>query len=103
MSTDYILDLEEQLKAAQIAATPVTVEVIKHTHDERVTVSSNGTVRRDLLGGKPVSYLPDHRPVVEKRLVYVPWDKEQGKILENNDTQRTVKLKSGTVRVDLKG
>lgn len=100
---DHIAELEQQLQKAVKTAQPVIVETIKYDRDEIVTVSSHGTTRRDYLGGTLPDYSKKSTPVVEVPLTSRPFDKELGKLLENNDSQRTLKLKSGTLRVDLKG
>lgn len=99
---DYIEELELQLQEAKKAATPVIVETIKHDQDEKVSVSSNGTTRRDALGGSPQQILGKAQPVIEKRLVDQPWNKDNGRLLKDTETEREAKLKSGTIRTDLK-
>ncbi|MBS0167552.1 MAG: hypothetical protein JSR29_15830 [Nitrospira sp.] len=99
----YLEELHEQVKQAERAATPVTVEVIKQTRDEKVSVSSNGTTRTDYLGGKPVEYLPGHVPVVAAPPVgLAPVTKEVGKVIKENEDERITKLVSGSVRTEMK-
>lgn len=100
----YIEELHEQVKQAERAAIPVTVELVKHDHDEKVEVDSRGTTKRTMLGGKPPTYLPGHVPVVATapRLVDLPVSKEVGKVVSNDETARKIKLVSGTVRQDRK-
>jgi hypothetical protein len=102
MSTNYIEELETQLEEAKKAATPVHVEVIKEDDQERVSVSSNGTTRTDYLGGQPQQVLGKAQPVPEKRLVDIPWNKDNGRLLKDTETEREAKLKSGTIRTDVK-
>ncbi len=102
MSTNYIEDLEQQLQEAKTAATPVTVDVIKHDQDEKVSRSSNGTTRTDYLGGEPQQVLGKAQPLIEKRLVDQPVPKEVGKVIKENEDERVVKLVSGTMRTDRK-
>ncbi|MBX3327522.1 MAG: hypothetical protein U0223_16895 [Nitrospira sp.] len=100
---DYIEQLETDLAEARKAALPVTVEVVKHTRDEKVSVSSNGTTRTDYLGGKPVEYLPGHVPVVAAPPVgLAPVPKEVGKVIKENEDERITRLVSGSVRTELK-
>ncbi|MBX3325735.1 MAG: hypothetical protein U0223_11650 [Nitrospira sp.] len=100
---DYIEQLETDLAEARKAATPVTVEVVKHTRDEKVSVSSNGTTRTDWLGGEPVKYLPGHVPVVSATPTgLAPVTKEVGKVIKENEEERVVKLVSGTIRRESK-
>lgn len=103
MSMNYIEELEEQLKQAQKAATPVIVETIKHDQDEKVMVSSNGTTRTDYLGGSPQQLLGKAQPVIEKqRLIDQPVPKEVGRVIKENEDERVVKLVSGTIRTERK-
>lgn len=103
MHQDHIQELEVQLEAAKKAAEPVTVETIKHTRDEKVTVSSNGTTRRDALGGSPPQYLAGHAPVVTPPPAGLPpVTKETGKVIKENEEERVVKLVSGTIRTEMK-
>lgn len=110
MSLDYpAMILARIFTVFTTVATPVTVEVLKDTAAERITVNSRGTIRRDVLGGgasslrsgEPAKYLPGHVPVVPALppgLAPVP--KGIGKVLKENSEEREVKLVSGTIRTE---
>ena len=100
---NYIEELEARLHEAKKATKPVITETIKHDRDEKVMVSSTGTTRTDYLGGKPVTYIPGHEPLAPALPpVLAPVTKEIGKVVKETDSERVVKLVSGTVRTERK-
>lgn len=99
----YIEQLETNLAEAIKASTPITVETVKHDHDEKVEVDSRGTTKRTVLGGAKPQYLPPHVPVVATAPAGLPpVPKEVGKVIKENEDERVIKLASGSVLTQLK-
>lgn len=93
--------LEEKLRLAKAAATPVIIEKVSEDRDQIVYMDhTHGTLRKDLLGGSEPLKDEGRLTPVEVSLWDTPF--EGGKVVSQDVKARTIELESGTVRQDHK-
>lgn len=98
---DHIIEIERQLIEAKRAASPVIVTKVSEDKDQVVYQNeTSGTRRVDLKGGSPVQYEDRTVPKPEVHYFDKPLDPAVGKVTKTTETDRTIKLVSGTRRVD---